>query len=63
MSVLAPSYCKEKKRIELNLIMFRQRWERAQYFFSKVKKISHAFNDLFASQTYFRPLCFCVISL
>lgn len=39
MSVLAPSYCKEKKRIELNLVMFRQRWERAQYFFSKVKKL------------------------
>lgn len=39
MSVLAPSYYKEKKRVELNLVMFSQYWERAQYFFSKVEKL------------------------
>ena len=37
MSVLASSYCSEK-RVELNLVMFSQHWERAQYFFSEVEK-------------------------
>lgn len=39
MSVLAPSYCRVKKRVELYLVMFSQYWERAQYFFSKVEKL------------------------
>lgn len=38
MSVLAPSYCREKRRVELNLVMFSQYLERAQYFFSKEEK-------------------------
>lgn len=38
VSVLAPSYCREKKTVELNLVMFSQYLERAHYFFSRVEK-------------------------